>query len=158
VSPTGAIVDKATRRDGTTTLQQGTMSRFVVATLLVALGMPLPATAVDLSGDYVVSDPIPCRLTDVQTGSALQVSGSCSNNSTTYTLSLAGTVDPGTGAFSVTGEYRWTLRRPGLQRHGRRRGDAKQPTAAAHERPVHLGFPGGEDARLRHRRPNAGAE
>jgi cysteine-rich repeat protein len=39
----------------------------------------------------------------VQTGTVLQVSGSCSLGSTTYPFPLAGTVDPGTGAFSVAG-------------------------------------------------------
>jgi cysteine-rich repeat protein len=78
--------------------------------LVAIIGLSLAATrgsaaaAIDLSGDYVVSDPIPCRLTDVQTGTALQVSGSCSVDSTTYAVSLAGTVDPATGAFSVTGK------------------------------------------------------
>jgi cysteine-rich repeat protein len=81
-------------------MQHGTMSRLVFATLLVALGTPPPATAVDLSGDYLVS-PIPCRLTLVQTGTALQLSGSCSVDSTTYPLSSTGTVDPATGAFSL---------------------------------------------------------
>ena len=36
-------------------MQQSTMSRLVVATLLVALGMTPPAAAVDFSGDYVVT-------------------------------------------------------------------------------------------------------
>ena len=82
----------------------GTMSRFVFATLLVALGTPPLAAAIDLSGDYVTSGLTPCRLSVVQTGTALQVGGSCSVGSTTSPISLAGTVDPGTGAFSVTGE------------------------------------------------------
>src|SRR5262249_2927852 len=84
-------------------MQNGTIGRFVFATLLVALGMPPPAAAIDGSGDYVSSVP-PCRFTVVQTGTALRVSGSCSANSTTYPLSLVGTVDPATGAFSLTGE------------------------------------------------------
>jgi hypothetical protein len=79
------------------------MRWLVFAALLVALGTPPPATAVDLSGDYVVSAPVSCRLTDVQTRTALQVSGFCSVGSTTYPVSLAGTVDPATGVFSVTG-------------------------------------------------------
>jgi hypothetical protein len=84
-------------------MQHGIIGRFVVATLLVTFGVTSPAAAVDLSGDYVVTVPIPCSFTSVQTGTALQLSGSCSANSTKYPLSLAGTVDPGTGAFSVTG-------------------------------------------------------
>jgi hypothetical protein len=63
-----------------------------------------PAAAVDLSGVYVSSTPYACRFTDVQTGTTLRVSGSCSVNSVAFQLSLAGTVDPATGAFSVTGE------------------------------------------------------
>ena len=72
----------------------------VLTTLLAALGTTSPAAAIDLSGDYVVAVPIPCRLTDVQTGTLLQVSVSCSIGSTG---TLAGTVDPDTGAFSITG-------------------------------------------------------
>jgi cysteine-rich repeat protein len=84
-------------------MRDGTIGRFVFTTLLVTFGVTSPAAAVDLSGDYVVTVPIPCSFTSVQTGTALQLSGSCSTNATKYPLSLAGTVDPGTGAFSVTG-------------------------------------------------------
>src|SRR5215470_16130101 len=51
----------------------------VVATLLVALGTTPPAAAIDLSGDYVGFNAVP------------------------YQFSASGTVDPGTGAVSVTG-------------------------------------------------------
>src|SRR5262245_51438653 len=87
-------------------MQRRTIGRFVVATVLVVLGTPSPAAAVDLSGDYVVSTPVPCRFTEVQTGTALRVTGSCSVGSTSYPLSLTGTVDPDTGAFSISGELR----------------------------------------------------
>src|SRR5262245_14108746 len=93
---------KAIRGDGTTTMQPGTMSRFVFATLLLALGTPPPATAVDESSDYVGSS-YPCRWTVVRTGTATHVSGSCSCGSTTCPISGAGTVDPDTGTFSFTG-------------------------------------------------------
>src|SRR5215469_4636434 len=76
----------------------------VFATLLSALGMAPPAAAVDLSGDYVMSTPIPCRSTVAQIGTAVRLSGSCSVGPTTYPLSLAGTVDPATGAFFISGE------------------------------------------------------
>jgi hypothetical protein len=85
-------------------MQDGTIGRFVCATLLAALGTTPPAAAVDLSGDYVSFTPYACRLTSVQTGTALRTSGSCSINSLTFQISLAGTVDPATGAFSGTGE------------------------------------------------------
>ncbi len=75
--------------------------RLAFATLLIALGTTPPAAAIDLSGDYVISAPIPCRVTYVQTGTTLRVTGSCLTGS--VSVSLAGTVDPATGAFSVTG-------------------------------------------------------
>jgi cysteine-rich repeat protein len=85
-------------------VQHGTMSRFVFATLLVAVGMPPPATAVDLSGDYLGFATVPFTVTDVQTGTALQMIGHVVVGSTTFPLSATGTVDPATGAFSVSGE------------------------------------------------------
>src|SRR5262245_30001582 len=77
-----------------------TMSPLVFATLLVALGMPPAATAVDLSGDYVVIVPLPCRVTVVQTGTAFQTSGSCDFMGTPTPFTASGTVDPVTGQFS----------------------------------------------------------
>src|SRR5262249_5336253 len=59
-------------RDGAITMQQSTMRWLVFATLLVALGTPPPATAVDFSGDYVVTVPGGCRLTVVVTGTAFK--------------------------------------------------------------------------------------
>src|SRR5262245_26557379 len=53
---------------------QLTSNRFVLATLLVALGTPLPATAVDQCSDFVGSAGFPCRLTTCTTGTAVQVS------------------------------------------------------------------------------------
>lgn len=94
---------KATRRDEATTMH-ATMSRFVFATLLLALGTPPPATAVDLSGDYVGFAVVPFTVTEVQTGTGLQMIGHVVYNSATYPLSATGTVDPTTGAFSVSGE------------------------------------------------------
>src|SRR5262245_10986715 len=85
-------------------MQRCTIGRFVVATVLVVLGTPPSAAAIDLSGDYVISTPIPCRITDVQTATALRVTGSCSVGSTSYPFSLTGIVDPDTGAFSISGE------------------------------------------------------
>jgi hypothetical protein len=85
-----------------TTMQDGTMGRFVFATLLVALGTASPAAAVDLSGDYLVTltIPLPCRITVVQTGTALHTTGFCDVNGTSTPFSSSGTVDPVTGAFS----------------------------------------------------------
>ena len=85
-------------------MHKGTIGRFVFATLLVALGMPPPATAVDVSGDYVGFALVPFTVTFLQTGTALQVNGHVVYNATTYPLSATGAVDPGTGEFSVTGE------------------------------------------------------
>ena len=85
-------------------MRDGTIGRFVFTTLLVTFGVTSPAAAVDLSGVYVSSVPYACRFTDVQTGTAFRVSGSCTVNSVAFQLSLAGTADPATGAFSVTGE------------------------------------------------------
>src|SRR5262249_51076694 len=63
-------------------------------------------------GAYVAPDPGPCRLTEVQTGTALEMSGTCTVSPPTdvgcpvpllsYQFSLTGTVDPVTGAFSAT--------------------------------------------------------
>ncbi len=72
----------------------------VFATLLSALGMAPPAAAVDLSGEYIATVPIPCRLTLVQTGTSSQTTGSCDFNGTPTPYSGSGTVDPATGAFS----------------------------------------------------------
>jgi cysteine-rich repeat protein len=56
-----------------------------------------------MSGLYVVD--VPCTFSFVQTGTTLALSGSCSLFSgTPNPLSASGTVDPVTGAFSVTGE------------------------------------------------------
>jgi cysteine-rich repeat protein len=107
-------------------MQHGTMSRFVFATLLVALGMSSPATAVDLSGDYVAPRGVfvwslpgitAFTVTAVQTGTTVQLTGDVVFedalsprphppfiSSITHPLSAAGTVDPDTGTFSVTGE------------------------------------------------------
>ena len=96
-------------------MQDGTIGGFVfLMALLVALGKTPPAAAIDLSGDYVVPDPSPCRLTEAQTGTALQMSGTCTVSPPadygcpvdllSYQFSLTGTVDPVTGAFSATGQ------------------------------------------------------
>ena len=84
-------------------MQHGTIGQFVLATLLIALGTAPPAAAIDGSGVYVISTPIPCRIAVVQTGTAVRVDGSCSVGSTSYPFTLAGTVDPDTGVFSTTG-------------------------------------------------------
>jgi len=66
-----------------------------------------PAAAIDLSGVYVsqiAALSMPCTLTFAQSGTALTVTGPCTLGSTTYTYDLSGTVDPVSGAFSVSGE------------------------------------------------------
>src|SRR5215470_9666075 len=67
------VVDGQRPRGRTNTMQHGAMSRFVFATLLLALGTPPPATAVDLSGDYVgdaLGVAYGYSVTTVQTGTA----------------------------------------------------------------------------------------
>src|SRR5215472_2076492 len=81
-------------------MQQSTMRWLVFATLLVALGTPPPATAVDFSGHYVVTVPGGCRLTVVVTGTAFKATGSCDVMGTPTSFSASGTGDPATGAFS----------------------------------------------------------
>jgi len=85
-------------------MQHGTIGRFVFATLLAALGTTPPAAAIDLGGDYVGFGADPFTVTDVQTGTTLQMMGHVVDNFTTYPLSTTGTVDPATGEFSVAGE------------------------------------------------------
>ena len=88
-------------------MRHGTIGRFAFATLLVALGKTPPAAAIDLGGDYVgiiPVPPVPFTVTDVQTGTTLQMMGHVVYASTTYPLSTTGTVDPATGEFSVAGE------------------------------------------------------
>jgi cysteine-rich repeat protein len=72
----------------------------VFVTLLSAHGMAALAAAVDLSGEYVVTVPIACRVTIVQTGTSFQTTGSCDFMGTPTPFSASGTVDPATGAFS----------------------------------------------------------
>src|SRR5438477_12565309 len=86
------------------TMQHGTIGRFVFATLLAALGTTPPAAAIDLGGDYVGFGADPFTVTDVQTGTTLQMMGHVVDNFTTYPLSTTGTVDPATGQSSVAGE------------------------------------------------------
>ena len=75
-------------------------ARLIVVILLVALGNTAPsAAAIDMSGHYVAVE-FPCQWTFVQTGTDLQATGSCPGGP----VSLAGTVDPVTGVFTVTGE------------------------------------------------------
>jgi cysteine-rich repeat protein len=74
----------------------------LAAALLLA---PRPAAAVDLSGTYVsVAEALgaPCTLTFAQSATALTITGPCTFGNT-YMFDLAGTVDPGTGAFSASG-------------------------------------------------------
>ena len=66
--------------------------------------MQRTAAAIDLSGDYVGFALVPFTVTEVQTGTTLQMIGHVVYNATTYPLSATGTVDPATGEFSVTGE------------------------------------------------------
>src|SRR5262245_5523493 len=64
-----------------TLMKHATIGRIVFATQLLALGMALPAAAIDLSGDYVVSAsasvPVAFRFLFSQTGTTLQLTGSC---------------------------------------------------------------------------------
>jgi hypothetical protein len=86
-------------------MQHGTSGRLVFATLLLALGTTPPAAAIDLSGDYVGSVPVPVTATAVQAGTILRLIGHNVVNSATYVvnecrqdpdgLSDAGS-DPGT--------------------------------------------------------------
>src|SRR4029450_1398450 len=87
-----------------TVMHDRTSGRFVFITLLLALGTTAPAGAIDLSGDYVGFVPLPITVTELQTGTALQMIGHVVFNSTTYPLSATGSGDPATGAFSVSGE------------------------------------------------------
>ena len=81
------------------------MARWLVfATLLIALGTTQPAAAIDLSGDYVGFAVVPFSVKFVQTGTALKLDGHIVLGATTYPLTATGTVDPDTGAFSVTGD------------------------------------------------------
>jgi cysteine-rich repeat protein len=79
------------------------MGRLLFATLLL-LATKSPAAAIDLSGNYVVYVPVSCSFSFAQTGTTLQLSGSCSIPGGSYPVSASGTVDPITGAFSVAGE------------------------------------------------------
>jgi cysteine-rich repeat protein len=78
-----------------------TIGGFVFATLLVALGRA--SAAVDLSGDYVVTVPISCRITIVVTGTETRSTGFCGSTP----ISGSGTIDPvtgaGTGSFDLGG-------------------------------------------------------
>jgi cysteine-rich repeat protein len=80
------------------------IGRFVFAMLVLVLGTTSPAAAIDLSGDYVGSNIAAFTITAVQTGTSLQMMGDVVFGPTTYRLSATGTVDPATGAFSVSGE------------------------------------------------------
>src|SRR5215468_2029717 len=84
-------------------MQYGVIGRFVFATLLVTFGVTSPAAAVDLSGDYVGFNLVPFTVTVKQAGTILQMSGHVVFNAVPYQFSASGTVDPGTGAVSVTG-------------------------------------------------------
>jgi cysteine-rich repeat protein len=85
-------------------MQQRTTGGFAFAILLVTLATAAPAAAIDLGGDYVGFALVPFTVNFVQTGTALQMSGHIVSASTEYPLSAIGTVDPATGAFSVSGE------------------------------------------------------
>jgi cysteine-rich repeat protein len=82
---------------------QRTIGRFLFATLLVTLGTPPPAAAIDLSGDYVGFNLVPFTVTVTQAGTSLQVTGHVVYNTATFPVSVTGTVDPATGAFSFSG-------------------------------------------------------
>ena len=63
------------------------------------------AAAVDLSGDYVVTVPIPCRVTVVQTGTAFQITGSRDFMGASVSYSASGAVKPATGDFSGSSNF-----------------------------------------------------
>jgi len=90
----------------------------VHAVVLAALLGARTAAALDLSGVYisqvVVFEPgFPCTLTFAQSGSALTVGGPCDFGSAIYTFDLSGSVDPDTGAFSLSGELLGLCEDPG---------------------------------------------
>src|SRR5262249_38133251 len=76
----------------------------VFVTLLSAFGMAQPAAAVDVSGDYVGFNLVPFTVRVTQEGTALEMSGHVVYQGMPYAFSARGTVDPSTGAVSVTGE------------------------------------------------------
>src|SRR5439155_19793904 len=71
------------------------------ATLLSALMTTTATATIDMSGDYEAIQ-FPCHYTFVQTGTDLQLTGFCSPRKNRS--SAIGTIDPATGAFTVTGE------------------------------------------------------
>lgn len=83
--------------------------------LLLGLIAAAPAAAIDLSGVYmsqIAALSVPCTLTFAQSGTALTITGPCTLG-TTYTYDLAGTVDPVSGAFTVSGELIGLCETPG---------------------------------------------
>jgi hypothetical protein len=85
-------------------MQKRIIRRLVsVATLFVVLGTTTRAAAIDVSGDYVGFNLAPFTVSVVQAGTLLQVSGSVVFEAVPYPFFATGTVDPSTGAVSVTG-------------------------------------------------------
>ncbi len=88
-------------------MRVGLQIRFRLGFFLgLGLVVATPAAAIDLSGVYVSHDTFfqePCTLTFAQSGTALTVAGPCVTLDTVFTFDLAGTVDPMTGAFAVSG-------------------------------------------------------
>ena len=83
-----------------------------LAVLLVVIALVAPSVAsadVDLSNDWFVHfssvRSFDCDLTFVQSGSALTANGDCRGSSPSATFT--GTVDPQSGAFSLSGSI-WT--------------------------------------------------
>ena len=80
-----------------------TMGRLLFATLLLLLGTKSPAAAIDLSGDYVGLNVVPA-----DSSSRRRARPSSSPAPAPFggpiPISASGTVNPVTGAFSVTGE------------------------------------------------------
>jgi hypothetical protein len=57
--------------------QHGTIGRILFATLMLMLAATRAGATIDLSGDYVGIN-VPCRFIFAQTGTTLQLTGSCS--------------------------------------------------------------------------------
>src|SRR5262245_44981856 len=92
----------------------------VAMLMLVALCIPASAT-VDLNGAFIGAagqvlgfGPFPCSSINVtQTGTALSLSATCEVLGSPATFTGSGTIDTGTGAFSVTGQGSILCQTPG---------------------------------------------
>jgi hypothetical protein len=84
--------------------QQGTIGRALLAGAVVVLCVGSAASAaIDESGVYIITSPVTCRLEVVQNGTSTLTTGACTLGSTSYPVSLHGTVDPATGVGTASG-------------------------------------------------------